>query len=295
MGVVKTFSVGEGDMFYIKHGNDNFTVIDCCLDDDNKELIVDEIKNESKDKGICRFISTHPDEDHIQGLPYLNENWGIINFYVVKNEATKSDETDSFEKYCELRDSDKAFHIYKGCSRCWMNQSNDERGSAGIHILWPNTSNSDFKEELKKVKGGNSPNNISPIFFYSCGKKFMWMGDIETTFLEKVKDDIEFSEIDVLFAPHHGRESGKVPEDILKILNPKIIVIGEAPSGNINYYQGYNTITQNTAGDITFEATSENLHVYVSSDTYSVNFLTDYNVHACQDTKFKFSSYELLS
>lgn len=36
MSIIKSFSVhddnGEdGDMFYIKHGTSNFTIIDCCL------------------------------------------------------------------------------------------------------------------------------------------------------------------------------------------------------------------------------------------------------------------------
>ena len=29
MSIIKSFSVGEGDMFYIQHNSDNFTVIDC--------------------------------------------------------------------------------------------------------------------------------------------------------------------------------------------------------------------------------------------------------------------------
>ena len=29
MTLVKSFSVGNGDMFYIRHGSDNFSVIDC--------------------------------------------------------------------------------------------------------------------------------------------------------------------------------------------------------------------------------------------------------------------------
>ena len=66
MSKVKSFSVGNGDMFYIKHGSDNFTIIDCCLSDENKSFIVDEFEAESKNKNIRRFISTHPDKDHIQ-------------------------------------------------------------------------------------------------------------------------------------------------------------------------------------------------------------------------------------
>ena len=179
MSIVKSFSVGDGDMFYIKHGSDNFSVIDCFMNEENQEDIVHEIINESNGKGIKRFISTHPDEDHIQGIKYLNENWPIYNFYCVKNEAKKDDVTESFEEYCNLRDGDKAFYVKKGCSRKWMNITDDERGSAGISFLWPNTDNEEFKKVLESVKEGGSPNNLSPIFRYSCGAKFMWMGDID--------------------------------------------------------------------------------------------------------------------
>lgn len=275
MSIVKSFSVGEGDMFYIKHNSDNFSVIDCCIDDDNKELIVNEIKSESSSKGLYRFISTHPDEDHIMGLPYLHENWNIYNFYSVENQATKLDSSDSFDKYCELKDSDSYRGMYEGVKRAWMNKSDEVRKHAGLYCIWPKTLNQDYIDELEKVKEGNSPNNISPIFYYHTSAKFMWMGDLENTFHEKIKEEIVYQEIDVLFAPHHGRKSGKVPADILSNLNPQIVVIGEAPSKNLNYYPGYNTITQNSAGDITFDADSDYVHIYVSSDSYTVDFLVD--------------------
>lgn len=275
MSIVKTLSVGNGDMFYIKHGTDNFTVIDCCIDDSNKEKILDEIKQQSSSKGMSRFISTHPDEDHIQGIGYLNSNWTINNFYCVENKATKEEEKESFKEYCKLRDSDKAFYVYKGCRRKWLNQDDTERGSSGINILWPETDNEDFIAELEKVKDGESPNNISMIFQYNCAAKFLFMGDIETDFIEKVKDNIDFEEVHILFAPHHGRESGKIPSDVLEKINPKIIIIGEAPSKNLNYYNGYNTITQNSAGDITFEVVDKLINIYVSNSNYSVNFLKD--------------------
>lgn len=275
MSRVKSFSVGNGDMYYIRHGSDNFSVVDCCIDDSNKKRIVSEIIEASKDKEIKRFISTHPDDDHIRGLTYLYDNWHIYNFYCVKNEATKKDETPSFTKYCELRDSEKqAFYLRKGVTRKWMNTTDDERSGAALYVLWPEISDEYFKEELMKVKEGAGPNNISPIFEYrSSSARFMWMGDIEANFLEKVKDNISFCVSDVLFAPHHGRDSGKVPSDILKKIKPKVIVIGEAPSKDLNYYAGYNTITQNSAGDITFENKTGYSHVYVSNPNYSVNFL----------------------
>lgn len=275
MSIVKSLSVGNGDMFYIQHGSDNFTVIDCFLCDDNKVAIMDEIISESSDKNITRFISTHPDEDHIKGLKYFNQQKPIVNFYCVNNEATKEDESDDFKKYCELRDSNKAFHIKKGCSRRWMNQGDDERGSSGINILWPIRTNQHFIDALEVAKDGGSPNNISPIISYSLndGVKMLWMGDLETEFMENIQDDLTLSKVNILFAPHHGRDSGKVPCDLLETLDPDIVVVGECLSEHLNYYADYNTITQNSAGDIIFECTTGKVHIYVSNNNYSVDFL----------------------
>jgi beta-lactamase superfamily II metal-dependent hydrolase len=275
MSIIKSFAVGNGDMFYIDHGSDNFTMIDCCLSDDNAVRILTEIKNRRTKKSIARFISTHPDEDHVRGLEYLEKVIGIENFYCVKNAATKDDETDSFNKYCELRDDPKkAFYIYKGCSRKWMNSNDDERGSSGINILWPDVNNADFKAELEDVKEGFSPNNISAVIKYSLndGATLLWMGDLETYFMEAVEADLVLPPVDILFAPHHGRDSGKVPASMLQKMAPKIIVVGEAPSEHLHYYPGYNTITQNRAGDIVFSCEGSKVHIFTSEE-YEVDFL----------------------
>lgn len=279
MSIIKSFSVGNGDMFYINHNSDNFSIIDCCffeLSDVDKNNVIDEIVNKANSKGISRFISTHPDDDHINGLKDLDEKLKISNFYCVKNEATKKEDTDDFKRYCELRDSDKkAFYLEKGCRRKWMNITDDERCSSGISILWPVTDNEYFKDALEKAKKSESPNNISPIIKYSLedGVTAMWMGDLEKDFIENIKEDLELDNIDILFAPHHGRDSGKIPSDILKKLDPKIIIIGEADSADLNYYTGYNTITQNSAKDIILECIENKVNIYVSNENYTVDFL----------------------
>ena len=110
MSIVKSFAVGNGDMCYIKHGSDNFTIIDCDLCEDNADEIIAELKEESRGKEIVRFICTHPDEDHFGGIERLDDEMPILNFYVVKNQAIKDEDTVSFQRYCELRDSDRAFY-----------------------------------------------------------------------------------------------------------------------------------------------------------------------------------------
>lgn len=271
MSIIKSFSVGNGDMFYIHHNTDNFTTIDCYYEnEEERDKQFQEMAEIAKTKGITRFISTHPDEDHIKGIEEFCNTVGISNFYCVKNQATKKDESDSFKKYCTLRDSDKAYYVYKGCSRKWMNVSDETRGCAGINFLWPITTNEDFREVLNKAKDGKEYNNISPIFTYSLhnGVKVMWMGDMEHDFLEKIKDEIDWPEVDILFAPHHGRSSGKVSSDVLKKLDPYIIVIGEAPSKDLDYYSSYHTIKQNSTGDISFKCEEGKVHIYITNYNY---------------------------
>ena len=140
--------------------------------------------------------------------------------------------------------------------------------------LGPDLNNKHFKNALQYAAEGQSPNNISPIIRYSLqnGVTALWMGDLETDFMEAIENDVQLPEVDILFVPHHGRDSGRVPKTMLDTLNPRIIIIGEAPSAHLNYYQGYNTITQNSAGDIIFECLERKVYIF-TSEYYKVDFL----------------------
>ncbi|MCY4089152.1 MAG: hypothetical protein OXF49_03460 [Candidatus Saccharibacteria bacterium] len=156
-------------------------MIDCCLPSEDfkkRNKILAEIKHHYSKKCVARFISTHPDQDHFTGLKEIDKQNTILNFYCVKNEASKEDETEDFKHYCVLRDNkDKAFYLYRGCERKWMNISDSERGCAGLNILWPIPKNINFKNALEIAKNGGSPNNISPIISYSRknGATALWM------------------------------------------------------------------------------------------------------------------------
>jgi beta-lactamase superfamily II metal-dependent hydrolase len=277
MSTVKSYSVGDGDMFYIRHNSDNFTIIDCDLSDENSDEIVSNINQAKAGKGILRFICTHPDEDHFGGLHLLDNALSLLNFYVVKNQATKDIDTESFIRYCELRDSNKAFYISKGCSRKWMNVSDGVRQTSGIGILWPDVQNPHFQEALASCDAGESYNNTSAVVRYAVqgGASFLWLGDLETQFMEAIVEDIELKKTTIVFASHHGRETGKIPDAWLAKLDPQIIVIGEAPSRHLHYYTGYQTITQNSAGDITMACEGDKVHFYVSEGDYYNDALVD--------------------
>jgi hypothetical protein len=218
----------------------------------------------------------------------LDDELGILNFYCVKNETQKPEITPGFERYRELHDSGKkAFYLKKGCKRKWMNEngtnsSGEHIGSAGINILWPDTNNQNFKDALESVKDPRNPNNnISCIIKYSLegGITAIWMGDLEKDFMEKIKNDVSLPDTNVLFAPHHGRKTGKIPREWIDVMDPDIIVMGESNYHDADYasYPNHNKIRQNSAGNIILECESAKVHIYVSNENYSVDFLYDEN------------------
>jgi beta-lactamase superfamily II metal-dependent hydrolase len=278
MVTIKSFSVGLGDMFYIRHGSQNFTIIDCYLSPSDKDRIIGELKVAGSDKAISRFISSHPDEDHLSGLHWLDDALPIVNFYCVANQATKAIETDGFKRYKSLRDGDKAFHLYRDVQRRYMNLPGDY-GSAGLEVLWPKVGNEHYKTELQRAAGGGSPNNISTIVRYSLqgGASALWMGDLEQPFMEKIQDEIVLPKTNILFMPHHGRKSGKLPQKWIDQIDPDVIIKGEAHSKNSDYVSNpdRNKIHQNSAKDIVMELESKKVHFFVSEPTYCVDFLTN--------------------
>ena len=272
MSKVKSFSVGNGDMFYIRHNTDNFTTIDCCLTDDVKDEILNEIGLESFGKGVVRFISTHPDDDHIKGLVEYDNRFGIVNFYRVDNGTTKDcTETKDFKRYKKLRDDGRiSFELKKGCKRKWMNITDEERQGAGLSCLWPITDNELYKEALETAANGGSPNNISPVIRYNVsGFSFLWMGDMETDMQKEFDKQVANDHTTIVFAPHHGRKSGHIPSTLMDKLTPKLVVVGEAPCSELDYYAGNNTITQNSAGDILFETNGDYVDIFVSKQGYN--------------------------
>lgn len=258
MSLVKSFSVGNGDMFYIRHNSSTFTTIDCNLVSDRKDEILNEISEMSQGRDK-QFISTHPDKDHIYGLGEYIRQIFINRFYAVRNIVSNTNLT--------------YYSLYYNLLRHWLKLQKTIREPLDIDVLWPYVPNSTFQQELENTNKGGGCNNISPIFRYEeGGGSFMWMGDMETDFMEKIKNEVKLPKTNVLFAPHHGRVSGRVIKEWLDQLQPDIIVVGEAPSKELDYYTGYHHLTQNTAGDILFDCERGGINIYVSNRNYTVDF-----------------------
>lgn len=274
ISTIKSYSVGKGDLFFIKCNNCEKVIVDCNLEEEYKARVIRDLNRQIEKNDTVSFISTHPHSDHICGLAELDDTIDINCFYAVDNEAVASGNDEDIERYTELKhySGENGLFIHKGVSI----------SEARIHFLWPDTNNVDFKEELERVQDGDDSNNLSPIFTYTSdsGVRAMWMGDMQTEFLDKIKEYVDWPQVDILFAPHHGRESGRVSDDVLRLLNPKVIVIGEAEQEELADYDGYNVIHQEQAGDITFKIYSSRIDIFVGNEDYKIECgcLSNHNI-----------------
>ena len=190
MSIVKSYSFpnGEnrGDMFYIQHNSKNFTIIDCFLKegsnpDCRKDEILSELQKMSEGR-IKRFISTHPDNDHICGLEFLDDCFKISNFYAVENKRPVDGDNPSFVRYSNLK-KECNFEIYAKRERAYLNKggmlkNGKKIGPSGISFLWPFLQDEEFKKALENVNAGHDGacvNNISPIITYSTNNRYKFM------------------------------------------------------------------------------------------------------------------------
>lgn len=116
---------------------------------------------------------------------------------------------------------------------------------------------SDFQNVLTSAEDGGSPNNLSTILKYSLedGVTMLWMGDLETDFMKTIEYEIELPYVD---AAHHGR--ARMPSTWMAQMDPKVVVLGEAPPEHLECYPGRDHIRQNATGDITFDCVEGMTH-----------------------------------
>lgn len=285
-------NVGEGDCTIIEHEDEKISVIDICngnlTDEDKTDPIayLRKIQNlQYGDKGeIFRFILTHPDMDHMDGIERLYKNFEIINFWDSDHAKTMesiSDEggysQEDWDFYDKVHKKTKKnitrMELYKGCNGEYYTNH-------GIKIISPN------KELVQELKDKENPNwnDISYVLLFEThGKKILFCGDSGNTSWKhiignkKTREDIQkknlvdmtneekeiiknikmLKNIDILFAPHHGRKSGGDNlNEYLDFLNPKLAILGSAKSKHKNY-EAFNKrkiplLTNDEAGNIVF-------------------------------------------
>ena len=286
MSIIYFLNVGKGDCSIIEHNSGRLTMIDInrivenfdegssfvrnnssilALEGDgnpkgnfhqNEHPIdpIEFLKKNYPQKELFRFILTHPDMDHLKGLKDLSEKIGFTNFWSYKNSkdgtSIKDEDIEDWNFYQTLLKNNKFLNLVD-INNCQYLPDD------GLKILSPNN------ELISKANSDENWNDASAIILYLVGGyKFLFCGDSgDNTWNYLIRNHKnEISNIDVLFAPHHGRNSDR-DFNFLDIVNPQVTILGNAESEYLAYdaykRKSKYLFTNNQAGNFKFEINNQ--------------------------------------
>jgi beta-lactamase superfamily II metal-dependent hydrolase len=240
---------------------------------------IDYLKNNIKATDIFRFIISHPDMDHLDGIEDLFSEFTITNTWDTDNVKSLDLDTDfggynkdDWRFYTNLRDGGntltKRLTYYDDSDALYWNKDD-------LKILAPS------KALLNQANEEDGDiHDLSYVLLFTPPKtgggkwKIIFAGDSHDNswdhILEKYADEV--SDIDVLFAPHHGRDSNRNYE-FLKTLKPRVTLFGNASSAHLAYncYKPIR-ITNNQAGYVIIEILPEKITFYVKNYEFARDF-----------------------
>lgn len=234
-------------------------------------------------KNIHRFIITHPDMDHIDGIEALYSEFNISNTWDHNNKKTIA-ENQSFigykkadwDFYKKLRDGSqkiiKRLTYFDNIKPCQYWEEDN------ITVLAPSN------DLLKQANETGEYNDASYVLLFTPPKrsgskwKILFGGDSHNaTWSHILENHFELvADIDVLIAPHHGRDSD-MDFSFLEILNPKLTLMGNASSKHLAYYKYPSHITNNQAGTVILDISNESIAVYVKNEAFAKDYRANRN------------------
>ncbi|XKT74203.1 MAG: ComEC/Rec2 family competence protein [Patescibacteria group bacterium UBA2163] len=311
MGVVHFLNVKDGDCHVIQHPLGHVSVIDVCnayLDYEttetegvdfsakslgvsgnfnqkaNPENPIDYLENQGI-SSVFRFILTHPDMDHMDGIEDFFDEFPPTNFWDTENskeiiDFKKKYKESDWDFYKSLRDNNgdnitKRLTLYAGARNKFFNRNEDGNGGGdGLHVLSPTP------ELINQANDKEDWNDSSYVILYRTGaRKILFTGDSHDSTWEHILENYEndVKDIDVLMAPHHGRDSNR-NYDFLDVVNPKLTLFGNAKSKHLAYdkwsNRGLKYITNNQAGTIILNPDGSDFEVYVTCKAFAEAYAT---------------------
>lgn len=310
MAVVHFLNVNNGDCSVIQHNSGRVTVIDVCnassvgepiqlseaarymksagvLGNFNRKDYPDNPIAYLKDRGITsvfRFVVTHPDMDHIDGIKDFFDEfapgnlWDTDNIKEMNGFGYGGYSENDWKFYKSLRDekpteNPKRLALYSGSTGPYYNEDGTGKsGGDGLYVLSPTP------EIMAAANETGDFNDSSYVILYRTGnKRILFGGDSHDNSWKHIIDTHhnDVAGVDVLIAPHHGRDSGR-DHDYLNVLNPKLTLFGNANSEHLGYSAWNNRdllfITNNQSGTIIINVDSSGLNVYASHQPFAEAF-----------------------
>lgn len=305
MAKVHLLNVSPGDCTVIEHASGRVTMMDICGGNQRLEenvrkaaMSLTAAAKPSGNFGMCstcvdpisylrgigvdslfRFILTHPDMDHMDGLDRLFDAVSVQNFWDAGSARPKPDfgkggpylEAD-WDRFAAVRSgrqpSTKTAIRQAGDRFAYANKDDADGVGDALFILAPTQAMLDDPDFEDDVNEGSYV-----VSYRSAGGRVLLPGDAHdkawSHALANYRAEVE--DCAFLLAPHHGRDSGR-SYDFLDVTRPKLTLIGCAPSKYIDYDQwrrrGLAYITANQAGNVVLDCGQAGIDVYIENERY---------------------------
>jgi len=319
MATIHYLNVKEGDCSVIQHDSGRITVIDVCNAKPTEPLIealaaglakaergingnfqqkkypvnpITYLRDHGIDS-IFRYVQTHPDMDHMDGIKVLFESFKPLNFWDTDNkkempeaswEGSPYNEED-WKFYKQLRDTNpdsdpRRLALLSGARGQFYNVGED--GTAGgddLYILAPT------QELVDTANETDDYNRCSYVLLFRAGDhRIVFGGDSHDETWEHILQNYEdeVTDIDLLIAPHHGRKSGRSYE-FLDTLRPTLTFFGNARWEHLAYsawrQRGLSFVTNNQANCMVVDTSTTPMTLYVTHEHFArrVNYSTYYS------------------
>lgn len=216
MAKVVMLDVGQGDSFLVQAANGAQLLIDGGKDD---KVLAELAKAMPRgDRSIDVIIATHPDADHIGGLPLVFDRYDVGLFLTSKVVT----DTETFGSlYRAIADEGSPAYY----ARTGMTISLDDAPSTAFSILFPDRSTTEWETNAASVVGRLNVGERSALFTGDSPQS------IETYLASADPKDID---VDILKLGHHGSKTSS-GEAFLRAASPALALV----SAGVNNRYGH--------------------------------------------------------
>ena len=246
---VNFLDIGQGDCIFIRLPDGKNMLIDCGVNDHNKENIkyIKSYLSAYKVKQIDYFILTHPDVDHVGNASEIVNNFNVKKAYIPFIYEDQMNNFDCFKDFYSLLEQKQIDYEISDITKSIVGE---KYHFVFLSPLAKTSVESSYNQILdSQIPTEKQINNLSPIIYFECfNKRFIFTGDAEreqellvlNNYKNGVYDlyhknkpyKVNLESVDVLKVSHHGAVDASCTE-FLSLINPKNAVISV---GNENFY-----------------------------------------------------------
>lgn len=211
--IVAFLDIGQGDSIFIQSPTGRQVLIDGGVDRDVLAQLASVMP--FFDRSIDVMIATHPDKDHIGGLPYVFQRYDVD----VAIDPGLEVNTEGYDFYADTRDQEKDI-VYREARR---GDVINLGGGAYIRILYPD-------KDMDGTKDTNSASIVAQLIYGET--EVMLTGDAPDETERKLVSIDSHLTSDILKAGHHGSKTS-TSQEFIDAVRPAYTIIS---AGKDNSY-----------------------------------------------------------